>query len=556
MKTLQRGIIIAYFALCILLSSDLRVGAEDGLERQFHVLFISSYGFSNAAVPDQLSGFEKGIEGVNVDISYEFMDSDKYYGSLDLNNFDKFVRYKIFSIRDYDLVVVADDTALRYAINNRSELFPNAPLVFMGINNMTEAVTASSMKNATGIAESPDFESNYALMKKLFPSRTHLNVIVDSSVAGQGDYVEFMKFKEKHPEISSTVINTSYYTAKGIEEVLGELDGNDIILFLDFAVDGEKKAYSLKHASDFLSAYAPDVPIFRLTSTDVGHGVLGGISYSYYDAGLIAGDISKRILLGEAADDIPLMSSSVYTPYFEQGCMDKFGIKYSMLPMGSVVINEHDNFAKFYRENTLISNLVFIILILLVVIIIMLNVSNNRRKKIIRTDFLTQMPNRMKLMEDMNQAISQLSPYGLIMLDVDHFKSINDTYGHTVGDEIIVGVGEKLKKLSGKNVTFARLGGDEFCGMINSSDPKMGEKICREIIKSTKDTFTTSAGDINLTVSIGCAMYPGDTEDPGKLMECADAALYATKENGRNGYTLFSSINKAGFVSFVVSGDK
>lgn len=545
MKTLRNGILIAYFALCILFSSALRASAEDSLERQFRILFISSYGFSNAAVPDQLEGFEKGIEGVNVDISYEFMDADKYYGSLDLQNFDKFVKYKIYSVRAYDLIVVADDSALRYAINNREELFDDVPLVFMGVNNMTEAITASAMKNATGIAESLNFESNYALMKQLFPTRDHLNVIVDSSVAGQGDYVEFMKFSEKHPEINSTVINTSYYTADGIKEVLEGLGTDDIMLFLDFSIDGEKNAYSLKHASDFLSTYAPDIPIFRLTSTDVGYGVFGGISYSYYDAGRIAGDVSKRILLGEDADSIPLLSSSVSTPYFDQECMDKFGIVYSQLPKGSVVINEHENFAKFYRENTLISNLGIIILILLVAIIALLNATNSKRKKIIRTDFLTQMPNRKKLMEDINQAIASVTPYGLIMLDIDHFKSINDTYGHGVGDEIIVGVGEKLKEMSGKDVTFARLGGDEFCGMFSSTAPDAGKKICEDIITKTKNPFKTSVGELSITVSIGCANYPADTNDPNKLMECADSALYATKENGRNGYTLFNCINKS-----------
>ncbi|WP_408070422.1 ABC transporter substrate binding protein [Butyrivibrio sp. JL13D10] len=545
MKTLRNCIIIAYFAVCLFFASALKVGAEVALERQFRILFISSYGFSNAAVPDQLAGFEEGLGGVNVDISYEFMDSDKYYGGLDLQNFDKFVRYKIFSVRSYDLIVVADDTALRYAINNRAELFPDVPLVFMGVNNMTEAVTASAMKNSTGIAESPDFESNYALMKQLFPGRKHLNIIVDSSVAGQGDFVEFMKFKDNHPDIRSTVINTSYYTADGLQEVLESLGKDDIILFLDFSVDGEKKAYSLKHASDFLSTYAKDIPIFRLTSTDVGHGVFGGISYSYYEAGRIAGELSGRILMGESADDIPLMSSSVSTPYFDQEAMDKYGIVYSQLPKGSVVLNEHENLAKFYRENKLISNLSLIILLLMAVIIFILNATNSRRKKIIRTDFLTQMPNRKKLMEDINQAISSLSPYGLIMLDVDHFKNINDTYGHGVGDEIIVGVGERLKQLSGKEVTFARLGGDEFCGFFTSTEPDAGRQICEAIISSTKSPFKTSVGDITITVSIGCATYPADFDIPSNLMECADSALYATKENGRNGYTLFSSIDKA-----------
>ncbi len=521
-----------------------QVQAKEDHERQAHILFLSSYGYSNAAVPPQLEGFEKGLEGVNADISYEFMDSDKYYGGIDIQNFDKYLRYKVFAIRDYDLIVVADDPALRYAINNRSLLFPDVPMVFMGINNKTEATTAAAMKNSTGIAESPDFEGNYALMNYLFPERDHINVIVDSSVAGQGDYVEFMKFKDSHPGIKSTIINTSYYTTKGLRELLASLDEDDIILFLDFTLDGDKNNYSLQNAAEFISECAPEIPVFRLASADIGHGVLGGISYSYYDAGRIAGDVAKRILNGESADDMPLLLSSVTTTFFEQGEMDKFRIRYSQLPPDSSIINEHENFDKFYRENRALSNLTIVVVFLMVAIILILNFSNNRRKKMIRTDFLTQMPNRKKLMEDMGHVISQSAPYGIIMLDVDHFKNINDTYGHKVGDDVIKGMGKRLKELARKDITFARLGGDEFCGIFTSPSREKAEKICSDIIESAKKEFETSRGNLKLTVSVGCAMYPVDTMDKDMVMERADEALYVTKEGGRNGYSIYGDIKK------------
>ena len=520
-----------------------RAAGGDVDNNQYRILFISSYAYSNEAVPPQLEGFEDGLEGLNADISYEFMDSDKYYGGSDIQNFDRYLRYKVFSQRYYDLVVVADDPALRYAINNRSSLFPDTPMIFMGVNNMTEAVTAAAMKNATGIAEKHDLEGNYALMRRLFPARENIYVVVDSTVSGQGDYVEFMKFRDDHPEISSTIINTSYYTAGGLKELLASLGEDDVILFLDFSVDGDGNNYSLVNAARFIAEYAPDVPVFRLASADVGQGVLGGISYSYYDAGRLAGDVAGRVLNGENIDDIPLITSAVTAPYFEQNSMDKFGIGYNQLPDGVTVINEHRNFARFYRENKRLTNLVIIIVVLMIAIIVLLVMSNQHRKKIIRIDFLTQMPNRKKLVEDMNQMISQGTHYGMIMLDVDHFKNINDTYGHKVGDEIIAGVGKRLKKLAGENITFARLGGDEFCGLFSNASDRTGEEICRAIIESMKDKFETSAGSIELTVSVGCAVYPEDTEDKNAVLECADKALYATKENGRNGYTLFGGID-------------
>lgn len=545
MKRLRYGLITAYLILGFLLALPIRAWAADNNVRQYRILYISSYGYANEAVPPELEGFKEGLDDINVDIRFEFMDGDNYYSAIDIQNFDKYLRYKFFSKRNYDLIAVADDQALRYAINNRNSLFPNVPMVFMGVNSQTEAVTAAAMKNATGIAETPDFEANFQLMKKLFPAREHINVIVDSSVAGQGDYVEFMKFKEKHPELSSTIVNTAYYTAGGLKDLLASLGDKDIILFLDFTLDGDRNSYSLNNASEFLSENASHIPIFRLASSDIGHGVLGGISYSYYDSARMAGEVSKRILLGESADDIPLMASTVTTPYFEQGAMDRFGIKYSQLPQGAVVRNEHQNLAKFYRENRVLSNLAIVVVLLMIAIIVLLHLTNVRRKRMIRTDFLTQMPNRKKIIEDINLAISQSVPYGVIMLDVDHFKDVNDTYGHKVGDEVIIEVGERLKKLACRDITFARLGGDEFCGLFMASTAETGEKICKDIMSSTKKKFKTSAGDLKLTVSIGCAMFPEETYDNQNVIECADKALYVTKEKGRNGYTLFGDINKS-----------
>ena len=132
-----RYLITTFLVLILALSCAQKSCAQDNLERQFRILFISSYSYSNAAVPDQLNGFEKGLEGVNAEITYEFMNSDVCYGAVDIMNFDKYLKYKVFSARNFDLVVVADDLALRYAINNRAAMFPDLPIVFMGINNKT-----------------------------------------------------------------------------------------------------------------------------------------------------------------------------------------------------------------------------------------------------------------------------------------------------------------------------------------------------------------------------------------------------------------------------------
>ena len=544
MKKWQFLILTAYSLVLFLLFGNLTAHADEELEHQYRILFISSYGFSNVTVPKHLEGFEDGLGELNVLIDYEFMDSDSYYRSTDIDNFGKYLRYKYFTSQEFDLIVAADDPALRFINNYRSEIFKDKPTVFMGVNNLTEATTAAALQGVTGIAEIIDIEDNYLLMKNLFPDRNNLVVVVDSTNAGQGNYVEFLKFKDNHPEVSSRVINTSYYTADGLKEAFSLLGDNDIILFLDFSIDGENNLYSLRNAANFIAEYTGDVPVFRMASADIAHGVLGGISYSYYDAGLLAGKMANRILKGEDPDSLEFVTTSISEPVFEQGEMDVFGIRHRDIPKNSKVINETQNLYTFYRDNKTVCNLTIALVILMLVLIIVLSRISAHRARLIRTDYLTGLPNRAYLMEKIGQAVEANNPYGVIMIDIDHFKTINDTKGHLVGDEIIIGVADRLKELSHKDVSFARLGGDEFAGIILHPSKETEPKICESIIDIMKKEFDTSTGKIKITVSVGCAIYPEETNKKDMVMECADQALYEVKERGKNGYALFSSNNE------------
>lgn len=519
--------------------------AADYSSRQYRILFISSYGFSNAVVPEQLRGFEEGLGDLNYQIDYEFMDSEYYYRSTDIINFERYLSYKYYTQPNFDLIAIADDQALRFLNNHRADIFADKPVVFMGVNNITEATTTSALNGVTGIAEVVEIEENYRLMKKLFPDRNNLVAIVDATIAGQGNFVEFMKFKDTHPELTTKVINTSYYTANGIKEALSDLGANDMILFLDFSIDGENNLYPLQNAAAFISAYTDDVPIFRVASAQIGNGVLGGLSYSYYDAGNLAGEMAKNILLGADPDSMPFITTSISKPYFEQSQMDKFGIKYTMLPDDVVIINEKPSIGSFYRENTVVSNLVILIAFLLINTIVILIKSNTRRYKMIRTDYLTGLPNRTYLAEKISKAIESGSSYGIIMMDVDYFKQINDTYGHQTGDDVLFAVASRLKEFSNKDITFARLAGDEFSAIISNPDKEKAIRTCSSIVSRMRDSISISNEKIDITVSLGCAIYPDDVKDIESVMECADQALYETKKQGRDGYSLFSGNNQS-----------
>ena len=128
------------------------------------------------------------------------------------------------------------------------------------------------------------------------------------------------------------------------------------------------------------------------------------------------------------------------------------------------------------------------------------------------------------------------------MIDVDKFKTINDTLGHLVGDELLIGVSGRLKSLMKRDIFFARIGGDEFMCLIRNADKDKADQLCQSIVRIMKDDFESSEGPLHITVSVGCAVYPLDTDKPGAVMGLADEALYDIKEHGRDGYRLYCDL--------------
>jgi diguanylate cyclase (GGDEF)-like protein len=509
----------------------------------FNILCICSYNYSYDTVPQHIQGIEAGLGDLSYEITYENMDAKRFYEADDIQEFYNYLSYKIDKIdAHYDLIFVIDDTALRFVINYRNELFGDVPVVFMGINSVSDATTSAALHNVTGISETLDFESNYDLMKALFPDRNEIVVLCDGSNTSSGEYVEFLKFTENHPEISYRVLNASYYTQKGLKRALSELDNNNIIYYLEFSQDGDGNLYTINSASSFVDNNVTNVPVIRLTMANCTNNILGGISYSYTHAGEVAGKMAGKILNGVSADNIALISDTITESYFYQDKMDEFGIKSSQLPADSYIANERFNPIRYYQENALILNLIILIIILLFIIIVIQAKANRQHERMLNNDYLTQIPNRHYINQKIDQLNSTFTPYGLAMIDVDHFKDINDTYGHLVGDEVLVEISTRFSSIASKHITFARIGGDEFMMLITGPEIDNADNICRQIQNIIRNAVVINKKKLEITLSIGCALYPSDTNDPTQIMALADRALYYVKENGRNNYKLFGDL--------------
>lgn len=159
-------------------------------------------------------------------------------------------------------------------------------------------------------------------------------------------------------------------------------------------------------------------------------------------------------------------------------------------------------------------------------------------------DALTNLPNRMVLHDRLGHAIHmaqrQREPIAVLMMDLDHFKDINDTLGHHVGDLVLQEVALRLQNAVRKSDTVARLGGDEFAVVLPGVDVSKIGPIVNKILKSLEPTVLLDQHSLHIETSIGVALYPQHGEDSNSLIKTADIAMYAAKHNN-SGYEIYDA---------------
>jgi len=160
-------------------------------------------------------------------------------------------------------------------------------------------------------------------------------------------------------------------------------------------------------------------------------------------------------------------------------------------------------------------------------------------------DALTELPNRRHLYDHIESLLNAAPtrPFALFFLDLDHFKLINDSLGHDIGDRLLQATARRLASLLDEEDLIARLGGDEFiivCRSLNRTEAF--ERLAHELVKAMHEKIVLTNGQMYefiISTSIGISVYPDHGRDVQTLMKHADIALYAAKEEGRNGYCLF-----------------
>jgi diguanylate cyclase (GGDEF)-like protein/PAS domain S-box-containing protein len=188
------------------------------------------------------------------------------------------------------------------------------------------------------------------------------------------------------------------------------------------------------------------------------------------------------------------------------------------------------------------------------------NITERRRAEqriryLARIDALTKVPNRMQFQHLLQRAIARArrsnEPLCLLYVDIDHFKEINDTFGHLAGDATLETVAERLTAALPENSVIGRLAGDEFAVVVTGHGPRgddraAANKLARNVLDRLADPFFVQGHEVFMTASMGIAFYPQDAPNVIDLIRNADAALYSAKKSGGNDFRYYKpAMNEA-----------
>ncbi|NBG92932.1 bifunctional diguanylate cyclase/phosphodiesterase [Pseudomonas sp. 9.1(2019)] len=172
-----------------------------------------------------------------------------------------------------------------------------------------------------------------------------------------------------------------------------------------------------------------------------------------------------------------------------------------------------------------------------------LTLANEELTQLALHDTLTGLPNRTLLADRISQAMAKVAEQGgcfsLMFIDLDGFKPVNDAFGHHLGDRLLREVALRLREQLRSQDTLARIGGDEFVLLVRLSEPDDAPQVAARQVSLLSKGFRVDEHDLQISASVGIALYPGNGQTAEELLMNADAAMYHAKGAGKNGYSFF-----------------
>lgn len=554
------------------------------------VLFISSYSESFETVDLQKAGINRAFKDSNVQLDIAYMDMKNYNNAENVNLFYQMLRYKLANKEKYDAILIGDDAALEFAEDYQEELFKGIPIVFFCINDVDHAIRAGENPYITGAVEDFYLQDTIDIAIKFQPKANKIVAIYDSSLTGQGDGKQFFALENDYPDYEFLGINTSEYTLDEYGELLNRISDDSIIIYMSSFEDADGNTYTISESTRFIVAHTK-VPVYRNAIGGIGEGLIGGKIVSYEESGFVAASMVLDVFNGKDIADIPVMIKGESQYMFDYQVLQKYGISPSLVPADAVIVNKELTIFETYRK-LLIPVLTFVVVCLIILLAVMID--NIRRRRLTRElqnshdeltetynkliaaeemlkqqyeenreytislekkesyiryqaehDYLTDLPNRRSAMEELRLRLEANIDCTVMIVDIDDFKEINDSFGHACGDKVLREISARLRDVMAEGVFYAsRFGGDEFLIIANAAEIKPVDEPLIQLNRVFSQPIEYEGKKHYIKVSMGIASSNDDERDAGDIVSNADYAMFIAKKSGDNEYVYYNDSMK------------
>ena len=464
-----------------------------------NVLIINSYNQNHDWSAQEYEGLRKAFSAdQGVTLFIEYMDWKQYPTEKNLEHLYNYYKYK-YAAKKIDMVITTDDAALIFALKHRHELFSDAPIVFGGVYKETSNILLEGANNVTGIYEQADPEGTIAAAKKMVPQMKEVYIVHDKTETG----ITFGNLiKAAGTAVDSNIImhDLSDYSFDEICKIASKLDNHSIIIMDAYNLDVSGSSLSITDFAKKLCKISA-VPVFTTAESLLGQGPIGGSLLSPNLHGLMLGNLAKKILAGQDINSTPIVDEKSVYYSFDNEVLTKFAIPLERLPENSIILNKPFSVYETYKTQIHIISVIFLLLMTLIIYLFhniklrktveanlitnndqltalyeemaasketlrlsfdKLTAQKQKINKLAYYDTITGLPNRAAFQEKVSKIIKDKQATALFFIDLDNFKMVNDSFGHSVGDKLLSAVAERLCQIIMKDAAAFRFGGDEF----------------------------------------------------------------------------------------------
>ena len=508
------------------------------------VLFISSYSMASEKVRNQVNGIRSVLRGRGIPFDCEFMDTGNFNTAENRDMFYRSLSYKLSHHRPYDALIVADDSALLFALRHREEFFSGIPVIFLGINDFELARQAEADPLVTGSMEYLYLPELVRIILRLKPGvRTIIGMYDDSVSAGVGIQKQFFALRELFPGQRFFGIDTNNYTKEALAVALRSLPSDGVLINCGFSEDMDGIVYSVDEQARVISGNAA-IPCFSAVPDSVGRGYVGGVSFNFFEAGRLAAQTLLSIFDGAAVSGRLPDSHAGFRYVFDYSVMRKWGFDESLLPAGTVLMNKGRSY--FDRYSFIFMPFIVIMLALLVLLGVILAYAVAVRSARRQLEFdaehnaLTGLPNRMVALRDIGRMVAHRRRFSILYIDIVSLKTINDYYSRETGDAILREFARRLVSLrSDEDYSAYCCTSDEFVLLLRDRHLEPHCMELHHIGRMLSEPYCAGMAPVAVRTSVGVANSGEGNADAELYLSNAELAMYESKLLG-NRHVLFS----------------